>query len=144
MADDLVIDTLRRLAETLQPGDLDHTLGRITAAAVEVLPGVHYASITVKHGDGTLATAAPTDDLLLGIDAAQYELQEGPCYEAASDHTYVTSPHLAADERFPRYAPLAVAAGIRAPAGGPPLRAPEQHAPGGPKPPSPAPGGLSP
>jgi hypothetical protein len=117
MADDLVIDTLRRLAETLKPGDLDHTLERITAAAVEVLPGVHYASITVKHGDGSLSTAAPTDDLLLGVDAAQYDLQEGPCYEAASDHTYVTSPHLAADERFPRYAPLAVAAGIRAQAG---------------------------
>jgi len=117
MSDDLVLDTLKRLADTLKPGDLDHTLSQITAAALEVLPGVHYASITVKHADGSLKTAAPTDEMLLGLDAAQYELQEGPCYEAASDTTYVASPHLAADERFPRYAPLAVKAGIRAQAG---------------------------
>src|SRR4051794_4259454 len=104
MSEDHVLDTLRRLAQNLKPGDLDHTLSQITNAAVEVLPGVHYASISVKHADGRLETAAPTDDMLLGIDAAQYELQEGPCYDAASDKTYVTSPHLAADERYPKYA----------------------------------------
>jgi len=117
MSEDHVLDTLRRLAQNLKPGDLDHTLSQITNAAVEVLPGVHYASISVKHADGRLETAAPTDDMLLGIDAAQYELQEGPCYDAASDKTYVTSPHLAADERYPKYAALAVKAGIKAQAG---------------------------
>jgi len=117
MSEDHVLDTLRRLAQNLKPGDLDHTLSQITSAAVEVLPGVHYASISVKHADGKLETAAPTDEVLLGIDAAQYELQEGPCYDAASDETYVTSPHLAADDRYPRYAPLAVKAGIKAQAG---------------------------
>ena len=117
MSDDLVLDTLKRLADTLSPGDLDHTLARITAAAVEVLPGVHYASITVKHADGRLETVAPTDDMLLGVDAAQYELGEGPCYDAAVDATYVSSPNLAADERFARYAAMAVEAGIRAQAG---------------------------
>jgi hypothetical protein len=117
MTQEQTLDTLRRLAEGLTPGDLDHTLESITAAAVEVLPGVHYASITVLHEDGRLETAAPTDDLLLGLDAAQYELREGPCYNAAVDAAYVTSPHLAADERFPRYAALAVKAGVRAQAG---------------------------
>lgn len=112
-----VLDTLRRLAEGLTPGDLDHTLRRITAAAVEVLPGVHHASITVRHADDRLETAAPTDDMLLGLDAAQYELREGPCYDAATDATYVSSSHLAADPRFRRYGPLAVEAGIRAQAG---------------------------
>jgi hypothetical protein len=117
MTDQQALDVLKRLAASLTPGDLDHNLAGITAAAVEVLPGVHYASITVRHADGHLETAAPTDDLLLGLDAAQYELREGPCYEAATDATYVTSPHLAADERFPRYAALAVKAGVRAQAG---------------------------
>jgi hypothetical protein len=114
MTEEQILDSLKRLADSLTPGDLDHTLDRITAAAVEVLPGVHYASITILHHDGRLETAAPTDDLLLGLDAAQYELREGPCYEAAVEVAYVTSPHLAADERFPRYAALAVEAGIRA------------------------------
>ena len=117
MTDDRVLDTIRRLSANLTPGDLDHTLARITAAAAEVLPGVHYASITVRHADGRLETVAPTDDMLLGVDAAQYDLREGPCYDAAVDAMYVSSPNLAADERFPRYAAMAVKAGIRAQAG---------------------------
>jgi hypothetical protein len=55
--------------------------------------------------------------MLLGLDAAQYELREGPCYDAAVDQLYVSSPNLAADERFPRYAAMAVKAGVRAQAG---------------------------
>jgi hypothetical protein len=54
---------------------------------------------------------------LWGVDAAQYELQEGPCYDAAVDSVHVLAPDLATDERFPRYAVSAVAVGIRAQAG---------------------------
>jgi len=108
---------MQGLSRSLTPGDLDHTLSRITHAAVEVLPEVEYASITVLHTDGRIETVAPTDDLLWGVDAAQYELREGPCYDAAADAVHVVSPDLANDERFPRYAATAVAAGIRAQAG---------------------------
>ncbi|MDX6262044.1 MAG: hypothetical protein QOH84_3732 [Kribbellaceae bacterium] len=108
------MDTAQRLSSALTPGDLDHTLGQITAAAVEVLPGVAYASITISHADDTLETAAPTDNLIEILDAAQYRLHQGPCYEAATDTVHITSPNLAADERFPDYAAIAVAAGIRA------------------------------
>lgn len=111
------LEVSRRLSAALTPTDLDRTLAAVTEAAVEVLPEVQYASITVRHDDGRLETCAPTDDMLLGLDAAQYELQEGPCYEAASDSVHITSPHLAEDTRFPRYAPIAVAAGVQAQAG---------------------------
>lgn len=114
MTEDHLLETLRRLSESLRPGDLDHTLERVTAAAVGLLPGVHAASITVRHADGRLETAAPTDQFLLRLDEAQYAFREGPCYDAATDAAFVTSPHLAADERFPRYAPVAVEAGVRA------------------------------
>jgi hypothetical protein len=117
MNEEQALDLLGRLAGRFTPGDLDHTLEQITAAAVEVLPGVHYASITVKHADDRLETAAPTDPMLLDLDAAQYELREGPCYDAAVETPYVTSPHLAADERFSQYAAVAVRSGIRAQAG---------------------------
>jgi hypothetical protein len=117
MDDAELIEAAARLVKSLSPGDLDHTLSRITVAAVEVLPEVEYASITVKHSDGRLETVAPTDDVLWGVDAAQYDLQEGPCYEAAVDTVHVISPDLAADPRFPRYAATAVAVGIRAQAG---------------------------
>ena len=112
-----LVDASRRLSEALAPGDLDRTLERITAAAVEVLPDVAYASITVKHADGQLETFAPTAPVILDLDAAQYELQEGPCYEAASDSVHVAAPYMADDVRFPEYAPVAVAAGIGAQAG---------------------------
>lgn len=117
MTDDRILDASRRLAAALQPGDLDTTLANITAAAVEVLPDVQASSITVKHADGRLETVAPTHDFLRDVDAAQYELQEGPCYEAAVDTVHITSPNLSADERFPRYAPVALRAGVRAQAG---------------------------
>lgn len=117
MTHDDLLATMQRFSEAISPGDLDHTLRQVTEAAVQVLPGVHYANITIRHEDGRLETVAPTDDLLLVVDAAQFELQEGPCYDAATDTPYVTSPHLAADERFPRYGRVATAAGIRAQAG---------------------------
>ncbi|TDW69350.1 GAF and ANTAR domain-containing protein [Kribbella pratensis] len=117
MNEDRLLAVAQHLMETLTPGDLDHTLSRITTAAVEALPETDYASITVLHADGRLETVAPTDDLLWGVDAAQYELREGPCYEAAADAVHVASPDLARDDRFPRYAASAVAAGLRAQAG---------------------------
>ncbi len=117
MTDERLLETSRRLAAALTPGDLDHTLERITEVAVEAIPDVHYASISVLHADGTLGTAAPTDDMLCDVDKAQYDLQEGPCYEAAVDSVHVVAPNLSADQRFRRYAEVAVAAGIRAQAG---------------------------
>ena len=112
-----LLDASRRLRAALTPADLDETLTKITAAAVEVLPQVTYASITVKHDDGRLETVAPTNDLLHDLDGAQYKLQQGPCYETAVETTHVTAPHLANDDRWPQYAPIAVTAGIEAQAG---------------------------
>lgn len=112
-----LVDLAERLAKSLGPGDLDQTLSNITAAAVEVLPDVTMSSITVKHADGALETAAPTHDLLLEVDATQYELQEGPCFEAAVDTANVVAPDLANDERFPRYREAALVAGIKAQVG---------------------------
>lgn len=79
-----------------------------------MLPEVDYASMTILHAGDRLETVAPTHDLLWGVDAAQYELHEGPCYEAAAETVHVASPDLANDARFARYAVTAVAAGIRA------------------------------
>jgi ANTAR domain/GAF domain len=117
MDQDRLLDAARRMADGLSPSDLDTTLRQITRAAVEVLPNVQYSSITVRHADGRLVTSAPTDDLLLRIDGVQYDLQEGPCYDAAVDQAYVISSNLGADERFPKYGPMAVENGIRSQVG---------------------------
>jgi hypothetical protein len=85
MSKEAVIDTVNRLAQTLSPGDLDQTLRSITSGAVDVLPDVDQASITVLHDDGSLSTVAETAEVILELDARQYELREGPCYEAAAE-----------------------------------------------------------
>jgi GAF domain-containing protein len=112
-----LVEAANKLARSLSPGDLDGTLRSITGAAVRLLPQVDYASITILRDDGSLETKAATDDLLGPVDQHQLEAREGPCYYAARDQVYVVSTNLAADDRFPRYAPVAVAAGIRAQAG---------------------------
>ena len=112
-----ILSASRALLERLTPGDLDATLASITHAAVEVLPYVQYASITMRHPDGGLDSYAMTDDLLVNLDKQQYALQEGPCYDATTVHRYAMATNLSADERYPRYGPVAVRAGIRSQAG---------------------------
>ena len=113
MNDGTLLETARQLALRLQPGDLDETLANVTTAAVELLPDVHFSSITVLRADGTLATAAPTDDLILRLDAEQYRLKEGPCYDAAAHTNQVVSADLALDDRFPAYGTVAASLGVR-------------------------------
>jgi len=117
MTDDGVMETVHRLARTLSPGDLDQTLRSITSGAVEVLPDVDEASITVLREDGRLTTVAETADVILDLDGRQYELEEGPCFQAALETSHVISPDLASDERFPSYGRLAAEQGFAAQAG---------------------------
>ena len=112
-----MLDAAQRLMQSLRPGDLEATLSSITHAAVEVLPQVEFSSITVVHDDGLIQTSAPTHEVLITLDRAQADLSEGPCYDAATDHAYVVSPNLSADERFPKFGPIAVEHGIRSLAG---------------------------
>jgi GAF domain-containing protein len=117
MSDEAVLDTLHRLSRSLTTGDLDKTLRGITAGAVEVLPDVDQASITVLHEDGSLSTVAETAAVILDVDRRQYELREGPCYQAAVESSHVISTDLSSDERFPMYARYAVDKGFAAQAG---------------------------
>jgi hypothetical protein len=96
---------------------LTPTLASITRAVVEVLPQVQYGSITMRHRDGTLDTHAPTETLLNDLDQQQYQLHEGPCYDATTDTLYALAGDLGSDERYPRYGPLAVRAGFRSQGG---------------------------
>jgi GAF domain-containing protein len=107
-----LLEIANSLAASLGPGDLDETLSRITAAAVELIPQVAYASITVRHHDDRLETVSPTDETLEVLDEKQYALREGPCYDAATDRAHVVSDDLGTDPRYTNFGPLAVAAGI--------------------------------
>ncbi|PPK97937.1 diguanylate cyclase (GGDEF)-like protein [Kineococcus xinjiangensis] len=87
---------------------LEHLVRRV----VEVLP-VSGAGVMLTEGRG-LRFAAASDDVLLRIESLQDEVGEGPCLEACRTGQPVLVPDLAADERFPRFAPAALEAGMAA------------------------------
>jgi hypothetical protein len=91
--------------ETLD--DVNSTLAVLTRAATETVPGVQYASITVKHLDGAFETLASTDQRSGGADQLQYEYSQGPCVEAAGGERFLKSDDIRADPRWPAYGPRA-------------------------------------
>ncbi len=97
------------------PHDITETLSMLTASAQESVPGVDYVSITIREGRGRFRTLAPTDPLATTIDDLQYELRQGPCYEAAIQGlSAVHAADLANDERWPEYGPRAAELGVGA------------------------------
>ena len=106
---------MQKLAETLNgPSSLPDSLRVLTDGAVAAIPGADHASISVRHPDGQLETLAATHPQIETLDARQYELEEGPCYETVTDETFRVSFDLGRDGRWPRYGPIAAAAGIHA------------------------------
>lgn len=117
MDERFLVDAAETLSRSLTPTALDETLRRITRGAVDALPGVDHASITVRHDDGRLESVAPTDDVAATLDARQFSLEQGPCYEAATRGDHVVAPDLATEERFAAYAAEAAAVGVAAQVG---------------------------
>jgi hypothetical protein len=109
-----LVASAQALAQRLSPGDLDETLANVTAAAVELIPDVDYASVSVRHHDDRIETVSETDGVVLSLDEVQYSLREGPCYEAATDTSYLVATTLREDPRFPRYGPAAADLGVHA------------------------------
>ena len=102
----------------LVSGDLlnasgDVTFERVVQRAVEVVPGAEHATINLRRKGGRADTVAATSDKVRGLDAAQFDLGEGPCLDATFDHHNCVIEDLAADERWPQFASRAVEEGIR-------------------------------
>ena len=93
--------------------DLESTLQSIVTAAAASLPGINHAGITLAHRDGRFETLAASDQLVRDLDALQHEFDEGPCVYAIEVEQVVTVNHLRHDQRWPRFAPRAVALGIK-------------------------------
>lgn len=92
-------------------------LTRVVDAATVVLPTADVASITLRDRSGGLHTPVRSDPLAERLDAAQYEFQEGPCYDSAlpAGPGTATCDDLAAPVTpWPRFAPIAVGLGMAA------------------------------
>lgn len=87
-------------------------LDEVVEQALAVIESAEHAGITLVRGEG-FTTVAASDPLPERVDAAQYELAEGPCVDASTRDTVFLGEDLTRDERWPRFAPRARALGVR-------------------------------
>ena len=105
-------EAFAQLAEELQQaGDSVRTAEHVIATAVEVLDADH-ASITMIRRSHRLETIAATDLLVEQLDQLQFELREGPCFDASWRSEMLLVPNLATDDRWPDWAPKAASNGV--------------------------------
>jgi GAF domain-containing protein len=91
----------------------DSALDDLVRSAAGNIPGVDFASITVRGKDGSLATLAATDQMAHQADQIQYQLREGPCYAAVTNERMVLVNDLESASDFPRYCKQALGIGMR-------------------------------
>jgi GAF domain-containing protein len=91
----------------------EETLQAIVRAARQSLPDFDHIGITTIDRHGTPTTRALIGDLVQPMDALQYELREGPCYDTLRGEAVVTAPRLRHDQRWPNFVPRAVQMGLR-------------------------------
>ena len=93
---------------------LPETLQSIALAARDSVPGFDHVGISTMDKRGKVETRAATGQLVWELDELQYSLGEGPCVDTLHDARKVVVPDIRHDQRWPRYVPQAVQAGLRA------------------------------
>ena len=87
-------------------------LERMVRLAPDVIPGAEHVSVTVV-GQAGLVTAAANGALAEQLDAAQYELGEGPCVDAARAGQVVVVADLGVEGRWPGFTTRAAQQPVR-------------------------------
>lgn len=95
------------------PRSLDDTLDAIVHAAQDTVPGFEHVGITVAHAHGEVETRAGTGELVWELDQLQYELGEGPCFEAMADDAVLLLEDARTESRWPTYLTKARERGLR-------------------------------
>lgn len=99
--------------ELQQEQDTEALLADIVHAALDLIPHVADASVSVVMGRRTVESRAASGELPRRIDALQSEAGEGPCIDAAYEHRIVRVPDMGREARWPKFAPTAYDAGAR-------------------------------
>lgn len=88
------------------------TLQSIVDQATATIDGCDSAGVLVVE-DGIAAPSAMSSQVVAELDAAQIESGEGPCLDALSNAKTFYAEDLLDDDRWPAFAPQAVALDIR-------------------------------
>lgn len=91
---------------------LETTLRRVADLAVRSIVGCHAVGVTLFE-DGTPSTRAATGGLVYEVDKYQYEINEGPCLQAARDRRSYEIQDMSTEGRWPRFCQHATERGIR-------------------------------
>ena len=86
----------------LDENDLQGTLTKVTAMAVETIDGCDHAGVSFVEGR-KISTPAASDDVPVQVDAIQYETDQGPCLDAIREHETFRIDDLATEDRWPMF-----------------------------------------
>lgn len=117
MPEDLhqVATALTQAARTInQPRSLDETLDAIVRAAQQTVSGFDHVGISVTHTNRRIDTSAGTGQLVWQVDALQYSLGQGPCYDAIRRGGITIMQDVATEQRWPEYVAAVAELGLRA------------------------------
>lgn len=104
--------TFALLAAELQTqGATGPTADTIVKQLVDWVVEADEVSLTTRQS-GQWTTLSATGDLARRADELQYELEEGPCRDAAVHTESLRSGDVAHDRRWPRWGPRAAQAGV--------------------------------
>ena len=99
---------LRQLADAARSmqgkSGTQETLDEAVEVATEIIPGCDLAGMSIVHRGG-IDTPAASGEALRRLDELQFELKEGPCFDALRKHEVVLSRDLATDQRWPTWGP---------------------------------------
>jgi transcriptional regulator with GAF, ATPase, and Fis domain len=110
---ELLRQTMVALTEKASsPTEIDAVLQKVTAAAVELIAGVHCADVLLISGSDLFRSMAATSPLAIDLDGMQRQFREGPCLDAAVDHSVILCNDLGKELRWPSFAKAAIAAGV--------------------------------
>ena len=79
-------------------------LDEAVEVAIEIIEGCDLAGMSIVNPRG-IDTPAGSGDALKRLDSLQFELREGPCFDALHTHEIVLGRDLATDARWPSWGP---------------------------------------
>lgn len=88
-------------------------LDRLVQRIVEMMP-ITAAGVTLISSGAAPHYIAASNESALKFEHLQTDIEQGPCLVAFDSGVAVAIPDLRADDRFPRFGPLAVEAGLAA------------------------------
>jgi GAF domain-containing protein len=113
LADELGAVFARMSGLLLSRETVDKALRSITSLAVEVFSGTAGAGITLLDEHGERTTSAATDPVVERLDAAQYQLGEGPCLTAWQQRAAIRIDELREERRWPEWTAAVTGTGLR-------------------------------